>query len=73
MSLQAKPGRTGMHRDTSIIIPGSVSKQTNHNPVSSFLYGLYPGNWFSEFSDISITLEEFAPAKIALQTNNKKP
>jgi hypothetical protein len=73
MSLQAKPAKPGMRRDTTIIIPGHVSKQTNYKPVSSFLYRLYPGNWFCEFSDISITLEEFAPAKIARRTNNKKP
>lgn len=72
MSLQAKPARNGMRRDTTIIIPGNDSKQTNHKPVSSFLYGLYPGNWFSEFSAISITLEEFAPAKIAKKSNTKK-
>jgi hypothetical protein len=73
MSLHAKPARAGMGRDITSIIPGKLSKQANHKSVSSFLYGLNPGNWFSEFSDISITLEEFAPAKIVQKTDRKKP
>lgn len=73
MSLQTKPARAGLCRDTTIITTGKMSERTSKKPVLSFLCRVYPINWFSEFSDISITLEEFAPAKIAQKSNTKKP
>lgn len=71
MSLQAKPASAGLCRNTPIITAGKVSEQASKKPVLSFLYRVYPANWFIEFSDISITLEEFAPAKTGQKNSTK--
>ncbi len=71
MLLQAKPAEAGLCRNTTSIIPGKVPEHNNRKPVLSFLYRVYPTNWFREFSDISITLEEFAPAKTGQENSTK--
>lgn len=72
MSLQTKPAGCGPHSCIASISPGEVPVLTNKTQVSSFLHRVNPVNWFNEFSKISITLEEFAPAKPRLETGNKK-
>lgn len=72
MLLRAKSAVAGLCRDTTTVLSGNISEQTNLKPVSFFLYRVNPANWFSEFSKISITLEEFAPAKQVQEAGNSK-
>lgn len=73
MSLQVKQASTGLYQDTTTRTAAKMPAQIIPKRVLSFFHRLYPANWFSEFSHISITLEEFAPAKKALKPNYKKP
>ena len=38
-------------------------KKAKRNKISEFFCSLNPGNWFNEFSDIEITLEELGSTK----------
>jgi len=41
--------------------PGLLKTMTSQ--LKGFVYNLYPANWFTEFSDIKITMEEFSAEK----------
>lgn len=71
MSLRAKPAGAGPC-GAAIVLPGNIPGQTKLQPLSSFLYRINPANWFNEFSTISITLEEFAPARPLQEMGNNK-
>ncbi|MBN8674859.1 MAG: hypothetical protein J0L56_12035 [Chitinophagales bacterium] len=71
MLVQAKPAGAGPGGDTTISTAGNTAAQSRKKPVFSFLHRLYPANWFSEFCDISITLEEFAPAETGQEKSSR--
>jgi hypothetical protein len=71
MLVQTKPAGAGPGGDTTISTAGKMAAQSRKKPVFYFLHRVYPTNWFSEFCDISITLEEFAPAKTGQENSTR--
>lgn len=55
-----------IHKDRNgAVVPMSKTNLYNRkdNRVIAFLSHFNPANWFSEFKDIKISLEEFAPVR----------